>query len=87
MAREPKAETLDQQMPNAAPAKRQNKAGLVLGLLTRPEGATNDQLVDATGWLPHTSRAALTGLKKKGHSINSEKLEGGRQYRAKAGAN
>lgn len=86
MAREPKVEIADQQALEAAPAKRQSKADLVLGLLTRPAGATTDQLVAATGWLPHTTRAALTVLRKKGHSINSEKLEGGRRYRAMAGA-
>ena len=82
MAREPKAETADQQASAAAPAKRQNKADLVLELLQRNEGATIDQLIAATGWLPHTTRAALTGLKKKGHMVSSEKLEGqGRVYR------
>lgn len=76
MAREPKAEGSEQQAPDSATAKRQSKAALVLGLLQRPEGATIDQLVAATGWLPHTTRAALTGLKKKGHAVTSEKLEG-----------
>ena len=27
-------------------------------------------------WLPHTTRAALTGLKKKGHAVTSDKVEG-----------
>lgn len=84
MAREPNAETLDQQTPNAAPAKRQSKAELVLGLLKHPEGVTIDQLVDATDWLPHTARAALTGLKKKGHAVISEKVESVRRYRIDA---
>ena len=30
-------------------------------------------MVKATGWLPHTTRAALTGLKKKGHTIQRDK--------------
>ena len=59
--------------------KPQSKSGLVLDLLARPEGATLDQLVSATGWLPHTTRAALTGLKKKGHALTSDKAEGGRR--------
>ncbi len=59
-----------------------SKSGLVLEMLTRPEGASLDQLVAATGWLPHTTRAALTGLKKKGHVITSEKpANGPRIYR------
>lgn len=81
MAREPKAEGAPQ-----AAQERETKSGQVLALLTRDEGATIDQLVAATGWLPHTTRAALTGLKKKGHAITSDKVEGqGRVYRVVAG--
>jgi len=46
-----------------------SKIGTVLSLLRREEGATLDEIVAATGWLPHTTRAALTGLRKKGHTI------------------
>jgi hypothetical protein len=52
-------------------------------MLERDEGATIQQIVDATGWLPHTTRAALTGLKKRGFEISSEKGEGVTRYRAK----
>ena len=45
------------------------------------DGATLDEMVTATGWLPHTTRAALTGLKKKGHQLTSEKTDGVRRYR------
>jgi hypothetical protein len=45
----------------------------VLDLLRREEGATMPELVDATGWLPHTMRAALTGLRKKGHALDRRK--------------
>ena len=38
-------------------------------------------MIAATGWLPHTTRAALTGLKKKGYVITSDKLDGIRTYR------
>ena len=63
-------------------SKAASKSSLVLEMLTQPEGATIDQLVAATGWLPHTTRAALTGLKKKGHSLSSNKIEGtARVYR------
>lgn len=67
--------------PSSQP-KRQTKTAEVLAMLTRPDGATLDQLVAATGWLPHTARAALTGLKKKGWVISSDKPAGGvRTYR------
>lgn len=71
MAREPKPEEA-----NKAKLKQQSKTSLVLGMLQRTEGATIAQLVIATGWLPHTTRAALTGLKKKGHAVSSDKVEG-----------
>ena len=63
------------------PVKLPSKQSLLIALLVRDEGATLDQIVSATGWLPHTTRAALTGLKKKGYALSSEKLDGVRTYR------
>jgi len=54
-----------------------SKQALVLDLLSRAEGATIDELTGATGWLPHTTRAALTGLRKSGHAISRSKRESG----------
>lgn len=62
-----------------------SKAFLMLEILQQPEGATLEQMVAATGWLPHTTRAMLTGLRKKGHAVTSEKLDGVRTYRVSAG--
>jgi len=77
MAREPKTVGVDHTLP-----KRQTKTAEVLAMLERVEGATLDQLIAATTWLPHTARAAMTGLKKKGHVITSDKPAGGvRTYR------
>jgi hypothetical protein len=68
--------------PPPAPPAQQTKTALVLSMLRSPTGATLDQLVAATGWLPHTARAALTGLRKKGHALSSERVEGAqRVYR------
>lgn len=50
-----------------------SKIGTVLSLLRRDEGATLDEMIAATGWLPHTTRAALTGLRKKGHAVTKDK--------------
>ena len=85
MARDPKPETSHDGVATT-PAKRVNKTDLILGLLQRPEGATIAELVAATGWLPHTTRAALTGLKKKGHTVTSEKVQDLRHYRIIGGA-
>ena len=60
--------------------KEANKTKKVLSLLKRPKGATLDELVEATGWLPHTARAALTGLKKKGYEIQRTKEDGISRY-------
>jgi Protein of unknown function (DUF3489) len=53
------------------------KKALVLSLLSRPEGATIDDLLSATKWLPHTTRAALTGLRKEGYEFVKGKNEDG----------
>lgn len=65
-------------------AKPESKTGRMVSFLQRPEGATLEEMVAATGWQPHTTRAALTGLRKKGHAITSEKIDGVRRYRAAA---
>ena len=57
----------------AAAAPRTSKASAVFALLQRDAGATMPELIEATGWLPHTTRAALTGLRKKGHAITRGK--------------
>lgn len=69
-----------QASPSNAPAPVPTKRDIVLKLLARPEGASLDEMVSATGWLPHTTRAMLTGLKKKGHALSSEKIDGVRRY-------
>jgi DNA invertase Pin-like site-specific DNA recombinase len=43
-----------------------SKLAQVIGLLQREGGAALAELNSATGWLPHTTRAALTGLRKRG---------------------
>ncbi len=45
------------------------KIAEVITLLQRGDGATLAELVAATGWLPHTARAALTGLRKRGYDV------------------
>jgi hypothetical protein len=45
------------------------KSAAVIAPLQRERGAMLLELIKATSWLPHTTRAALTGLRKKGHVI------------------
>lgn len=63
-----------------------SKQTLIKDLLAREEGATLDDMIAATGWLPHTTRAALTGLRKKGFAIDRNKVEGVTRYRHVASA-
>jgi hypothetical protein len=59
-----------------------SKLALVIEHLQRPDGATLIDLTQATGWLPHTTRAALTGLRKRGYAVVRERLGvGGSVYR------
>ncbi|MEW2919600.1 DUF3489 domain-containing protein [Ruegeria sp. ANG10] len=47
----------------------QTKIDKVQHLLRRPSGASLEALCKATGWQPHSVRAALSGLRKKGVTI------------------
>jgi hypothetical protein len=55
-----------------------SKLALVIELLQRSGGATIVDLIQATGWLPHTTtRAALTGLRKRGYAVIRERVGAG----------
>jgi hypothetical protein len=54
-----------------------SKLARVIDLLQRSDGATILNLTDATGWLPHTTRAALTGLRKRGYGVVRERIGAG----------
>lgn len=55
---------------------------LVVDLLQRPDGASLTELVSATGWLPHTTRAAICRLRQAGHAVTkSPRPDGGNAYR------
>jgi hypothetical protein len=70
-------------------AKRPSKQDAVIAMLRRPEGATVDEVANATGWQRHTVRGVFSGtLKKKlGLVLASAKEERGRVYRLAEPAN
>lgn len=47
-----------------------SKAAALLEMLNRENGASLEEMTERTGWQPHTVRAAMTGLRKKGHVID-----------------
>ncbi len=53
-------------------AKTTKKARLI-NLLSKTRGADVGSLSKRLGWLPHTTRAALSGLRKSGYVITSAK--------------
>ena len=55
----------------------ETKQGRVITLLGRDTGASLSELIAATGWLPHTTRAALTGLRHKGFVLDRDKRADG----------
>ena len=66
--------------PSWRPPRAGSKLDRILGMLSTDKGATLDELTDATGWLPHTARAALTGLRKRGYDVHL--VRGGRETAA-----
>jgi hypothetical protein len=65
--------------PQPARAPRAgSKQAAVLDLLGREQGATLADLTGATGWLAHTTRAALTGLRQRGYALARSRDENGR---------
>ena len=64
-----------------------SKLARVIALLERDHGATIEELIAATGWLAHTTRAALTGLRKRGYAVAIDRSDDNRGsfYRIPAG--
>jgi DNA-binding IclR family transcriptional regulator len=73
--------TTTEPKPTAAEPRPNSKTAAVIELLRRPLGASLSDLTEATGWQPHTTRAALSGLKKKGYAVEREKVNGVSRYR------
>jgi hypothetical protein len=71
---------------SAETARGGTKTAKVLDLLKRPDGATLQELMKATGWLAHSVRGFLSGTvgKKMGLVVTSTKGEDGeRNYSVK----
>ena len=75
----------DRQIEPAAAAARTPRAGSKLGsvldMLSAEAGATVGELMAATGWLEHSTRAALTGLRRRGYGLSLTMRERGAPVR------
>ncbi|MEX0957046.1 MAG: DUF3489 domain-containing protein [Rhizobiaceae bacterium] len=80
--RRPTAPVSDNKRPTP---RAGSKLALLVQLLAREEGASVEEMVEATGWQAHTVRGVMSGAltKRFGLQIVSEKTEDrGRVYRA-----
>ena len=77
--RRPKRPILRPAEPVTTAIKRKSpsKSALVLKLLARTKGATIVEMAEPTGWQPHSTRAFLSGLRKKGTAVTREQRRTG----------
>ena len=64
----------------AVTKKQPTKQAFLVSMLKSEDGVPLTAIVEATGWLPHTARAALTGLRKKGYAIVRTKIDSETRY-------
>jgi hypothetical protein len=60
-------------MPDADRPRASTKRAVLIGMLERPEGASVAEIGQRLGWLPHTVRAAFTGLRHAGREVTRSK--------------
>lgn len=70
-----------QQPARAAPSRKASKQDQVIVMMQREGGAPLTEMTEATGWLPHSVRAVLSCLRKKGYEISRTGSESGSVYR------
>jgi hypothetical protein len=82
--RKPKQQASEETTASREP-RPGSKQAQIIALMRRKNGATLDDMVEATEWLPHTTRAALTGLRKRDYAIEKGKSPKGKTvYRISA---
>ena len=85
----PENKQKDQLAPTTSVAQPRagSKLALVIAMLSNEAGASLKSLAEMAGWLPHTTRATLTGLRKRGFLIERVKHhELGSVYRIAGGS-
>ncbi len=65
----------------ATPPQPVNKKRLIETMLRRADGCTVSELIAATGWQKHSLRAAMTGFRKAGCTIDRDNTDGPSRYR------
>jgi Trm5-related predicted tRNA methylase len=80
---EPPMTKMSATKPTGLPLRSESKIKnqQVIDLLSSERDATLEEMSTLASWLPHSTRSFMTGLKKKGHFIKSDKVDGIRHYR------
>ena len=60
-------------VPGADGPRASTKRAVLIGMLERSEGASIAEIGQRLGWLPHTVRAAITGLRHAGREVTRSK--------------
>lgn len=85
--RPPRARAAVADGERARPSPGAGKKEQVVDLLRREEGASLAELIEVTGWLPHTTRAALSRLRSAGENlVKAEREDGTTAYRIPSAA-
>jgi hypothetical protein len=66
---------------DVSPRRPIGKLGKVLQAISADAGATLTEITTLTGWLPHSARAAVTGLRKRGYGVALIQQNGRKAYR------
>lgn len=84
--KKPAVSIAEQPITKNAPAKAKTakkasynrKRARLIEMLSTKKGANTNAIVKATGWLPHTSRAMISGLRKAGHRVETNEGSDGK---------
>jgi hypothetical protein len=72
------AELATASVPDANRPRASTKRASLIGMLELPEGASVAELGQRLGWLPHTVRAAITGLRHAAREVTRSRDATGR---------
>ena len=73
-----RADLVTANVPGVDRPRASTKRAVLIGMLERPEGASVAEIGRRLGWLPHTVRAAITGLRHAGREVTRSKDAAGR---------
>ena len=75
--RSKRADTAPVSVSSLDTPRASTKRAMLIGMLERAQGASVAEIGQRLGWLPHTVRAAITGLRHAGREVKRSKNESG----------